>query len=125
MLTCQHLKDYDSKGPNVNSFSIALAGSLLWSHEKNCSCDIINFILTSKNIRMNFSRQPKVCYLCMIEIFGIAWIRTIRIPIFIYQYIFRFQITMNIVLFVNLMKAITYISSDDASHVFRNYFRSS
>lgn len=50
MLTRQHLKNYNSEGPHINSFTISLSCCLLRRHEQNCSSDVNDFVLATENI---------------------------------------------------------------------------
>jgi len=77
MLAGEHLENHNTHGPHVNSLTVSLSGSLLWSHVKNSSHDFVDITIVIEYIRVDFSREAKVCNLGYISFLGVFWVCTI------------------------------------------------
>lgn len=88
----KHLIGYYPDRPHVDSLTIPLTRSLLWRHEENRASYLVNFILALEYVGVDLGSETEVGNLG----------RDLIVFSEVQKDIFRFQIAVNIVHFVDL-----------------------
>jgi len=99
VLACEHLVYYYTKGPHVYALSVPLTSCLFRCHVEDGSCDRVYFVFAVGNVGRNFGSKAKVCYFS----------NKFSIPLLCYKYVLRLEVSMNVVLLVNLAETLANV----------------
>ena len=112
VLPRQHLEHDDAEGPHVNALSVSLADGLLRRHEEYRAHDLVDVALTVEHVRVHFCGETEVGDFCDIPFEWILRGATIRQEVLVDQNVFRFEIPVNKVLFMELVHALTNVPAN-------------